>query len=267
MAGYVDIHAHILPGVDDGPEDMPQAIEMLRAAADCGISTIAATPHLRPDFPGVDVHEIGDRCEAVRELAASEGVAIELVSGAEVSIAWAADASERELSLASFGQRGRDLLLETPTTRFVAIERFIARLQSAGYRVTLGHPERSRDFARDAGRLRELVEHGVLLQVNADGLLGRGGGRLRRVARRLVTDGLAHAIASDGHRDSGSRPVTRLAEAARELLPLVGDARAQWLTEAAPRAILGGRELPPAPPVIALPPKRTLLDRLQGAGG
>ena len=76
MAGYVDIHAHVLPGIDDGPDDMDESLAMARAAADSGIAVIASTPHLRSDFPDVHVRELADRCEATQAAIDAAGIAI-----------------------------------------------------------------------------------------------------------------------------------------------------------------------------------------------
>src|SRR5436305_12656767 len=112
LAADVDIHAHVLPGIDDGPADREGTLELLRAAAAAGTSVIAATPPLRPDFPDVHVNEMADRCGEVRGLIEAEGIPIRLVCAAEVSVAWAAEAGEERLRLASFGQQGRDLRTE-----------------------------------------------------------------------------------------------------------------------------------------------------------
>lgn len=255
----MDIHAHVLPGIDDGPEDLNESLALARAAAGCGIATIASTPHLRPDFPDVHVHELADRCEAMREAIDRDGIPIRLVCGAEVSLTWAIGASDQELALASYGQRGTDLLIETPTVSTLSIDRFLEVLQTKGYRLTLGHPERNLDFQRDDSRLREVVAKGVLLQVNADSLLGLGEDRgAKRLARHLLTEGLAHVIGSDGHRAALWRPVTQLQEAVRAAVELAGPGRAQWMTQAAPSAILEGDELP-EPPVAVPPLKRRRL--------
>ena len=148
IVGYVDIHTHVLPGIDDGPASLEECLAMARAAADCGTATIAASPHLRADFPDLHVHELADRCQALREAIERDGIPIRLVSGAEVSVGWAAEATNERLALASYGQRGTDLLIETPTIKLVGIDRFLYTLQAKGYRVTLAHPERSLEFQR-----------------------------------------------------------------------------------------------------------------------
>jgi protein-tyrosine phosphatase len=252
MDGYVDIHAHVLPGIDDGPDDLEQSLAMARAAADSGIATIASTPHLRTDFPDVHVHELAHRCRAMREVIEAAGVPVRLVSGAEVSLSWALDATDEELALASYGQRGTDLLVETPTVNPVGIDRLLYVLRAKGYRLTLAHPERSVDFQQDSAPLRGLVTQGVLLQLNAGSLLGPGGVRgVKSSARELLTGGLAHAIASDAHRGDTWRPITRLPEAVRAAAELVGADRAEWMAKAAPMAIIDGGELPDPPAAAA----------------
>ncbi len=243
--GFVDIHAHPLPGIDDGPDDLEESVAMVAAAAAAGTSTLVATPHLRADFPEVDVFELADRCGELREAARDVAPTLELVGGAETSLGWALAATDEELALASYGQRGTDLLIETPLANMPPIEPILGELRSRGYRVVLAHPERSPDFQRDRERVRALVEEGALLQINAGSLVSEAPlSRTRKLARWLCREGLAHAIASDGHRSRRWRPVGVLAEGVDALAGLVGDGRAQWMAEDAPGAIVQGCELP-----------------------
>ena len=252
MSGLIDIHSHVLPGVDDGPAELEPSLDMLTAAADSGIATIAATPHLRSDFPDVHVHELSGRCDELRGHMATRGIPIELVCGAEVSLVWALEASDEELALASYGQRGSDLLIETPQTSVTGLEWTLYSVRSRGYRITLAHPERSPDFQDNPGRLATLAEQGVLLQVNADTLLGDPRrSRICKFGRQLARDGLVHALASDGHRGGSWRPVTNLARAVEAAAALVGPERARWMATAVPAAVLAGEGLPPDPPIVA----------------
>jgi protein-tyrosine phosphatase len=250
ISGYVDIHTHLLPGIDDGSPDLEHSLAMARAAAESGIDTMAVTPHLRPDFPGVHEDELAARCGHLRAELEREGIPLRLVTGAEVSLTWALEADDEQLLLASYGQHGTDLLVETPSGHVAALDRFLYHLRARGYRVTLAHPERNLQFQREPGPLRALVEQGVLLQLNADSLLGSPFGRgTKRLARGLLRHGLAHVIASDGHRADRWRPVTQLAEAVHEAADLVGRDRAEWMAAAVPRAVTEGAELPSAPPI------------------
>lgn len=262
MSGYVDIHAHVLPGIDDGPRDMEASLAMARAAVESGTTTIASTPHLRSDFPNVHVHELAERCAELRDALEREGIPLRLVSAAEVSLSWALDASEDELRLASYGQRGTDLLIETPSSNVLGLDRVLYEFRAKGYRVILAHPERTPEFHRQESLLRSLVDHSILLQVNAESLLGqprRSG--LRQFARYLCVEGLAHVIASDGHRGARWRPVTELSESVPAARDLVGVGRVDWMISSAPGAIIDGRELPEAPEVVPPPRLRTLFGR------
>jgi protein-tyrosine phosphatase len=251
VLGYVDVHAHALPGIDDGPSDTEGAIALLRAAAKAGVETLAVTPHLRSDFPNVHVDELDRRCRALREASMREGVPIRIVCGAEVSLVWALDASDEQLALATYGQRGTDLLIETPTFDVVGFENRLYQLRAKGLRVTLAHPERNVEFQRAPSRLAELVEDGVLMQVNAETLLPTARrSDSHRLGRYLCAEGLAHVLASDAHRASGWRPVTCFATAAHIAAALVGPERAHWMTHGAPEAILAGTELPDAPEAL-----------------
>jgi protein-tyrosine phosphatase len=244
----------VLPGIDDGPSTLADSIALARAAAAAGTASIAATPHVRSDFPDVRVDELADRCAEVRAALAREDVAIELVSGAEVSLMWAVDATDEELRLATYGQRGKDLLVETPFGPVFALDNLLHQLQMRGVRVILAHPERSIDFQEEIRPLRQLVYQGVLLQINADSLLGRRSG-VRRLAEQLCREGLAHVLASDGHRAASWRPVTNLARGVEKLSALVGRDRAVWMAAGVPSAVVGGSDLPP-PPALAQPRRR-----------
>jgi protein-tyrosine phosphatase len=229
---------------------MDGSIAMARAAAEVGISTLAATPHLRSDFPHVHVEQLADRAQDVRDALKREGISLNIVCGAEASLVWAVDAGDDELKLATFGQRGTDLLVETPSVGIFGLDRMLYDVLARGTRVTLGHPERCGEFQRDPGALRALVTQGVLLQVNADALVdARRRSGVRRLAEQLCTEGLAHVLASDGHRASSWRPVTKLGQGVEALAGLVGADRARWMASDAPRAIVEGAQLPPEPPV------------------
>src|SRR5205085_11769341 len=130
-----------------------------------------------------------------------------------------------------------------------AIEPVVAYLVDKGYRVTLAHPERGLSFQRNQDWLRPLVDRGLLLAVNAGSLLAGRTSHPGSLARFLVNEGLAHVIASDGHRAAHWRPITVLEQGVEAAAALVGPERARWMTEDAPRAILEGTALPDAPPL------------------
>jgi protein-tyrosine phosphatase len=249
VAGFVDIHSHLLPGIDDGPEDLAGALELARSAAEAGTSVLAATPHLRSDFPGVDVREIATMCARIQAEVDAAGVALRVVPGAETSLVWALESSDDDLRLATYGQHGHDLLIETPNDVSM-LEQLVFQVRARGFRVTLAHPERSSAFKSDAEPLARLVEQGVLLQVNASALLTPQRSGTRRLAERLCSQGLAHVLASDGHRATEWRPVSELAAGVEALSRLIGRERAMWMARDVPGAIVdGATALPDAPPI------------------
>ncbi len=257
----VDIHSHVLPGIDDGPDDLSASIAMARAAADTGVYTLAATPHLREDFPRVRVDNLAEASLHLQEALDSAGVELRIVVGAEVSVYWLLEASAEELRMATYGQAGTDLLVEAPNGAWL-LGRLLEPVQAQGFRITLAHPERSAVFHQDPGRLVALTEQGVLLQVDADALLAPARSPVRRLTERLCQAGYVHAVASDGHSADSPRSVTVLAEAVGALEDLVGPERARWMVADAPDSILKGDPLPEAP---EMPPSETgLLRRLFG---
>jgi protein-tyrosine phosphatase len=240
----VDVHVHLLPGIDDGAGDMEAAVALAAAAAADGVETIAATPHLRQDHPRVLPGELAARGRDVQAALDAAGVAVEVVAGAEVDLYRGTAASDEELRLASYAQRGTDLLVETPYGELPPnFEDLLFALTARGYRLLLAHPERSRAFQRDPRRLGSIAERGTLLQVTAASLAGPRTSAARRLALALVAEGVAHVIASDEH---GAGVRARLSEgvaAAAHVAP----ARAAWMSREAPAAVLAGEPLP-APP-------------------
>jgi protein-tyrosine phosphatase len=255
----IDLHCHALPGIDDGPRDMDEALALCHAASADGIEVLAATPHLRSDHPGVRPEELAERCEQLNDALRAERLSLHVVPGGEVDLLWAQAASDEELRLASLCQGGRALLVETPYAALGEdFEDLLFRVQVRGYRILLAHPERNATLREHPERLAALVQRGILVQVTAPAFRDEGHGGLRRspsrrFALRLVRDGLAHVVSSDAHRIDGPRPVG-LSEAVRtieNIRPGVG----RWMSRDAPSALLSGTSVPSHP---SLPGRRGL---------
>jgi protein-tyrosine phosphatase len=256
----IDLHSHLLPGIDDGPPDLTGSVELARAAAAQGTRVLAATPHLRADFPDVRPDELDGRCGDLRAALRDAGVELEVVQGGEAGLMWAVHASDGDLRAGSYGARGTDLLVESPYGALTdTFEGLLFSLADRGYRLVLAHPENNPTFQADPERLLALAERGVLLQVTARSLVraGRPKGP-RALAEALVRDGHAHLLASDAHSAAEPRPPA-LAAGVTAAAALVGEPRARWMAEAAAAAILAGEPLPEPPP--AAPPRRGLLSR------
>lgn len=215
--GRAEIHFHLLPGVDDGPATVADALALAHAAALDGTSTIVATPHVRSDFV-TDVGELRDRVRAVKEALAREAIPVSVLPGGELGHDMVGRLRQAELEAIAQGPpRRRWLLLETPfeglTRDFSAAAE---ELRDRGFGVVLAHPERSTGLLTEhrAGLDHELAA-GSALQLNAFSLLGLHGEEARRTALWLVRLDLATAIASDAHGAVRAPALTRVLETAR----------------------------------------------------
>ncbi len=244
----IDLHAHVLPGIDDGPADVDGSLALLRVAAASRTRLIVATPHLRADFPAVCVEHIAAACADLQDRVPPEWN-LRIVPGGEVDLTWAMDADDEQLEMASFGGRGTDLLVETPYGRLGDdFEQRIDEVAARGFRVLLAHPEMSQSLQRRPKRILALVDRGVLLQITATSLLrDRRRSKSARLAQWLVEHGLAHVIASDAHSGGAWRPpgLMQALRAARELAP----GRAMSMVNETPAAILAGDQIVAASPV------------------
>jgi protein-tyrosine phosphatase len=249
----IDLHCHVLPGVDDGPATLADSLELCRAAVAAGTQTIVATPHVSWDWPGVTSRVVAEGVERVNDALRAEGIDLEVRPGAEIAMTRASDLSDSELVALRLGG-GPYLLVECPYSPASAgFEAILSELADRGHRIVLAHPERCPAFQRNPAMLESFVEAGMLTSLTAGAFTGRFGRSVERFARQLLEGGLVHDIASDGHGAGMGRPPSISPELEEAGL---GD-RADWHARAVPLAILDGTPLPPAPPPPA-PRKRTL---------
>lgn len=260
----IDIHAHLLAAIDDGPATDEESVELARSMAADGVTTVAATPHLRDDHPGVVPEQLAGRRADLERRLAEEGVDLSVVTGGEVDVFWGRDASDEALRLVSYGQRGTDLLVETPYGELPHhFERTLDAIRWRGYRVVLAHPERSPSFQRSRERLARLVSAGVLMQLTAASLAGARKSPSRRFALAALSEGMAHVIASDAH---GFATADRAGMGHGRAMASEVDRRlAEWMVTDAPAAVIEGVPLPPRPRATA--PRRGMLARARGLLG
>jgi protein-tyrosine phosphatase len=245
----IDLHCHVLPGIDDGPATLQDSLELCRAAAAAGTRTIVATPHVSWDWPLVNSQVIADGVARVNEAIEAEGLDLEVRPGAEVAMTRAGDLSDEELVALRLGG-GPFLLVECPYSPAAAgFDAILHGLAGRGHRILLAHPERCPAFQRDRARLRAFVDAEMLTSITAGALVGRFGRGVKAFARDLLEEGLVHDIASDGHGAGLQRPPSIGPEL--EQAGLGGNA--DWYARAVPLAILNGTPLPPAPPPPARP--------------
>jgi protein-tyrosine phosphatase len=257
----IDLHTHVLSGIDDGPDDTVGSMAMAHVAARRGTRTLVATPHVRDDHPRVLPQEIRERARTLNRLVREYGIDVFIVPGAEVALANAVQMSDEDLNLVTLGGNGRDLLIETPYgTVPTVFESLIESLTGRGFRVTLAHPELSPTFQHDPDRLGALADSGILVQLTAGSLTHRSASR--RLALNALERGWVSVLASDAHSVDWRPPDLRPGlEAARRLMR-GASAELEWMVSDAPLAIIQGRDLPPRPARTA--ETRSFWRRLRG---
>ena len=205
-----DLHAHILPGVDDGARTEDDSLRMARAAAETGTRVMLATPHRRDVTERSSVDYVGGLLHQMNDQIAGLGIDLSLRQGME---------NHLDLDLPDEVSAGRALqingsryiLVEMPFFgRPNYVEEVLFQLQVMGVTPVLAHPERIEAFQRDVGLLEAFVERGMLSQVTSGSLVGHFGKRVRRFTHSLLRRGLVHVIASDTHFATGSRSPTLL---------------------------------------------------------
>lgn len=237
----IDIHTHILPGVDDGAKDLATAVAMAREAEAEGIYVIVATPHHRN---GVYVNEREDverAVDALNEALRQEGVNVRVLPGQEVHVYGEVVDDVRAGRLLTIGGGGRYVLLELPhdhVPRFV--DQMVYDLAVAGFVPVIPHPERNRQIREEPNHLYQLVKRGALTQLTAASVAGLFGKEVQKLCRQLVEHQLVHLIASDAH-GPGKRGV-HIAEAYEVLRAWTDDETAEsFLQNAA--AVVEGRDI------------------------
>jgi protein-tyrosine phosphatase len=238
----IDLHSHVLAGIDDGPKTIEGSIAIARAAAAGGTRTLVATPHISWRHPS-QAGTIAGLVDELNDRLVSEQLGLEIRRAAEIAVTRLPEIEPAELSQLGY-DGGPWLLIEPPfTTAVGGLDIVVADLQRRGYRIVLAHPERCHGLHRDPLLLGALVRRGVVTSITAGSLAGAFGETVRRFALQLAREGLVHNVASDAH-DDVSRPPSMASEIDQAGLgPLK-----QWLTEEVPAAILGGEgALPPRP--------------------
>jgi protein-tyrosine phosphatase len=244
---YVDLHLHLLPGVDDGAADERVALEHARRLASEGVRDVTATPHINGHFP-LEIASIPQRVERLSATLSEHAIGVRVHTGGELDARYARSLSDTELETISQGPPGsRWLLVETPFRGIDdEFDEDCATIAARGFGIVLAHPERARRAETAAGQaaLRRLLESGALAQVNVCSLLGNNGLTVQETAVSLLRNGLAYVIASDGH--PGTRDHTLALGFTLTQRAGASSLQAWRLTQANPRFLLVNG-IPPAP--------------------
>ncbi len=256
----IDLHCHLLPGIDDGAPDLEVALAMARMAAADGVTTTCCTPHIYPGLYENSGPDILWRVDDLRTALATAGVPLGLSHGADVHLVpevLSGLRTGRVLPLAG----SRYVLIEpSHTVRPPRFLESVFELTAAGYVSIITHPERLTWVDQHYDDFIALARGGAWLQITGGALLGRFGPKATKYAERFVGDGWCDVIASDGHSTGRRAPV--LAEARARAERLMGADEARRMVVDRPEAVLAN--LPSA--AVPRPPAHTDDDGEQRPG-
>ncbi len=246
----IDIHHHCLPGVDDGPRELSEAVEMCAAAAEEGIEAIVATPHvLRGRWPTFSRRELESRLAELRERV---GETPKLLLGSEYFFGHDMADILKAGSAVHPIAAGRYVLLELPANSVPPMfNQPLYRAQLDGWMPILAHPERNTVFQANPDLLAALIGHGLRVQITATSLTGAFGPQARNAAETFLRRRLVHLVATDAHNMEKRPP--RVREALAALREIAGDAVVEALTRENPRAVIENRALPYEPEPEEMP--------------
>ena len=242
MMTMIDLHAHILPDVDDGPVDVEESLDMIRMGYEDGVDTICATPHLMEKPGPARIEMFRERFELLRERVQTAGLSVDLVLGAEIYFQQDMEIV-RNYPLLSLNGTGKYLLMEFPMQSIPpGADKTVFNLVMSGIIPIVAHPERNQSVLKDDGILDALVRAGALLQINANSLEGRFGKTVKKCAASLLKKGLVHLIGSDAH--NATDRLIRLRAGVECASQIIGRQQAELLVSDHPRRILSGDPLP-----------------------
>ncbi len=240
MAGYVDLHCHLLPGVDDGARTAEDALEMARALVDLGFSAVAPSPHARPEFASAEV--CAERRRNLEGALAAAAIPLRLYSNAEHALVLDGFLEALGTPATRPVNDGRYVLVEAPYRSPVpALPDLVFRMVRRGVTPLFAHPERCQEFER-AGRAAEVVRLGGRLQLDLGALVNRYGPVARKLARSFLDQGLYAVAATDLHGPVDAR--VWVAKALGELEARAGARAVEELLQTHPERVVRGEDLP-----------------------
>ncbi len=235
----IDIHAHILPGLDDGPATMDDALKMARIAVKDGIRVIIATPHCLNGLYSNYRKNIITACSEFNFALKENHIPLDVLPGSEIHLGIEILNELKSGRLMTLNDTGRYFFLELPD-QFASemLVNFIERLRKMNVTPIIAHPERNLAFQRNVMLLHDLISAGALSQITGRSLTGGFGPLALKCCLRIIELNLAHFLATDAHSRKARPP--RLSKAVNKLSTLIGKARAEKMVLDGPRRVIDG---------------------------
>lgn len=203
---YIDIHSHIIPGVDDGAKDEAMALKMLKIAHDCGTRHIIATPHYFFGNTSYEFADIKEKCEHLNNIAKNAGLNITVHPGCEVFITLELAELYEQGLIGTLAESGC-MLVEFPMMSIPPyIDNVLYNLQLKGITPIIAHPECNIEIQENPELMEAYIEKGILSQVNSGSIMGIYGMKARKTVMRLIREGWVQFVASDAHSDISRDP-------------------------------------------------------------
>ncbi len=253
----IDLHCHILPGLDDGPKEMEESIRMGQLAYEDGIRTIVATPHslnsVYQNGKSMILTRVEELCSELRTQHSE--LSLKILPGADVHLSERILQEVEKGEVVTVGDGGKFILIEFPYQSIPAqAEKILFHLLGRGLIPIISHPERNLEIMRKPGRYYEMIRMGCLGQVTAMSLTGDFGPQIRDGSERLMKSHLVHLIATDAH--SVDRRPPLLSPAVKAAEKMIGRKEAEKMVTEYPQAILEGKKPDLPDPVSPEPVRR-----------
>ncbi len=237
----IDIHTHILPGIDDGASTLNEAIQMARIAVDDGITHLFTTPHHR-DYTLISQYEVARRVAQLQAKLDTENIPLTLLTGYEVRL-YNDMFDDWERDMAGPLGHSRYVLVEPLFHRYTSqTDKMLFELFDRGYIPIMAHPERIRPIQKNLSLIEPFLARGGLTQITANSLVFDRDWRAKKTAEIMLCNGMGHIIASDAHKPYRRKPVLSAARDAAALL--VGEALATAMVTTYPMAVVNNKPMP-----------------------
>lgn len=258
---YIDIHTHILPGLDDGPATMEESLQAARRAWEKGITTLVATPHVMEGVYENTREIIGEKARHLQRELEKGGCPLKVYPGAEYMISKSLLTLMARGHLTTLGDNGKYYILELPLNQPLPgyVGNLLFHMALKGYRGIIPHPERILDVQKDPNLLLPLIRGGALIQVTLTSLAGVFGEKTKKTAQILMDCQGVHLLATDMH-GLGAR-LEYFEEGLEKVVELVGNPGLDLLLQENPLGVIQGRDIEIPEPLAYRPlsPWQTLL--------
>ncbi len=240
---FVDIHCHLIPGIDDGSQSWEQSRAMAEMARADGVGTIVATPHQLGNYSHNHGRDVRNNTAELQRQLDQHAIDLQVLPGADVRIEDSMIERLRSGEVLTLADQGRHVLLELPHELYFPLEPVLQQLHRADMVGILSHPERNQGLLKQPRLIPQLIAAGCLMQVTCGSLMGTFGSPSQKMAEHLLEQGWVHFLASDAHGPNARRPLMK--RAWERVAKRVGTDMADRLCCQNPARVVAGQDVAP----------------------